>query len=581
MIKELEDQNVIAVCSPEQGEYINTVFLREKGNSTPENPRYRMILNMKDLNKDFVTYTRHKMHSLQTCLDLMEPNCFMASIDLKDAFHTIPMDVQDSKYLKFYIGNTLYKYQVLPMGFKDSPRIFCKILKPVLAHLRRKGHSSSVFIDDFFLMGTQQTYCSSNIQTSLPLLKSLGFDISDKSCLEPTQILHHLGFILNSITMTVCLSSEKKHKIRTLLLEVTSSNFIKVRLLAKVIGTLVACFPGVEYGKLFYRNLEITKIKALKPNRNFNRIIFLPAECFHEIKWWCSEGLDSFKAISHGNPDLIIQTDASGTGWGALIVNTKEATQGRWSENEQNLHINVLELKAVLLGITALCNNFTKCHIQIQIDNMTAVTYINNMGGTHSLMCNEVAKEIIMWAKDKQIWISACHIAGDSNGAADDLSRKFNDNIEWMLNKALFEKVCLRFGCPDIDLFASRINHQLPKYCSLFPDSNAVAIDAFAHKWDLFVYAFPPFNLIPRVLRKLREDNTRKAIIIVPKWNVSPWWPSLHRMLLSPPLHLPQMTNNILLPHKIRAKHPLQPLKLMACHLSGTGFSGQGFTPKQ
>ena len=69
---------------------------------------------------------------------------------------------------------------------------------------------------------------------------------------------------------------------------------------------------------------------------------------------------------------------------------------------------------------------------------------------------------------------------------------------------------------PDIDLFASRINHQLPKYISFLPDSEAFAIDAFSHQWNMFAYIFPPFNLIPRVLSKLQEDKTEKALVIVP-----------------------------------------------------------------
>ena len=67
MLRKLEEENVISKCISEKGEFINTVFLREKKDSTPESPKFRMILNMKELNKNYVEYTKHKMHSLQTC----------------------------------------------------------------------------------------------------------------------------------------------------------------------------------------------------------------------------------------------------------------------------------------------------------------------------------------------------------------------------------------------------------------------------------------------------------------------------------------------------------------------------------
>ena len=75
--------------------------------------------------------------------------------------------------------------------------------------------------------------------------------------------------------------------------------------------------------------------------------------------------------------------------------------------------------------------------------------------------------------------MSACHIAGKDN-EADGYSRKINIHTEWMLNKDVFNDLCRKFGCPDIDLFASRNNHQLPLYMSWFLDCHAYAI-AFSH----------------------------------------------------------------------------------------------------
>ena len=90
--------------------------------------------------------------------------------------------------------------------------MFGKILKCVLAKLHSKGHISSVYIDDFFLAGKTVEDCTLNVKDTLELLVSLGFDISKKSCLTPSNTLNHLGFTLDSIHMTVSLTKEKiKH----------------------------------------------------------------------------------------------------------------------------------------------------------------------------------------------------------------------------------------------------------------------------------------------------------------------------------------------------------------------------------
>jgi hypothetical protein len=48
-----------------------------------------MILNLKQLN-EHVAYHHFKMDTIQTALKLMHPSCFMASVDLKDAYYLVP-----------------------------------------------------------------------------------------------------------------------------------------------------------------------------------------------------------------------------------------------------------------------------------------------------------------------------------------------------------------------------------------------------------------------------------------------------------------------------------------------------------
>lgn len=72
-----------------------------------------------------------------------------------------------------------------------------------------------------------------------------------------------------------------------------------------------------------------------------------------------------------------------------------------------------------------------------------------------------------------------------------------------MLSHEIFENVVATFGMPDIDLFASRLNHQLPKYVSWEPDPGAAAVYAFSLHWgEMFIYVFPPFCLVNRCLQK-------------------------------------------------------------------------------
>ena len=77
------------------------------------------------------------------------------------------------------------------------------------------------------------------------------------------------------------------------------------------------------------------------------------------------------------------------------------------------------------------------------------------MGGSKSPLLNALAKEIWNWCIERDIWVSAVHIAGKLNTSADNKSRKFSDKHEWSLSKAYFLEIFSTFPEPNIDLFAS------------------------------------------------------------------------------------------------------------------------------
>ena len=90
-------------------------------------------------------------------------------------------------------------------------------------------------------------------------------------------------------------------------------------------------------------------------------------------------------------------------------VRGDQKTGELWILEEQAYHINYLELKAVLLGSKSLCSTIRNKHIRIQSDNAATVAYVNAMGVMKSTDCNNVAKQIWQWCRERVIWLSACH----------------------------------------------------------------------------------------------------------------------------------------------------------------------------
>ena len=141
-------------------------------------------------------------------------------------------------------------------------------------------------------------------------------------------------------------------------------------------------------------------------------------------------------------------------------------TGGQWTVEGSQLHINVLELIAVLFGLKSFFPLVVNRHIRIQSDSTTAVHYINNLGGVKSMKCHSIAKDIWLWALNKNNHLSAEHLPGSKNTVADEASRVFDVNTEWSLSFKVFVHIENEFGPFSIDLFASRLNSKHSVYVS-------------------------------------------------------------------------------------------------------------------
>ena len=74
-----------------------------------------MILNLEQL-FSFVEYHHFKMDTLTTAIKMMRKGCYMASVDLKDAYYTVPIAAEHQKFLKFLWRGCMYKFTCLPNG---------------------------------------------------------------------------------------------------------------------------------------------------------------------------------------------------------------------------------------------------------------------------------------------------------------------------------------------------------------------------------------------------------------------------------------------------------------------------------
>ena len=113
------------------------------------------------------------METLQQAIHMVKPGAYLASIDIKDAFYSVPIHEGHKKYLKFMWQGVALQFRAMPNGYVDAMRIFTKLLKPAFSTLREEGYESVIYVDDSLLQGDTASECLDNVVATLDALQQL------------------------------------------------------------------------------------------------------------------------------------------------------------------------------------------------------------------------------------------------------------------------------------------------------------------------------------------------------------------------------------------------------------------------
>lgn len=103
--------------SPSDGGLVSTIFVVPKPSG---GGGVRPVINLKPLNRQIV-YRRFKMEGMETVRDLLRQGDYMAKIDLKDAFLSVPVQPDDRCLLRFKWREILYGFSAMPFGLSSAP----------------------------------------------------------------------------------------------------------------------------------------------------------------------------------------------------------------------------------------------------------------------------------------------------------------------------------------------------------------------------------------------------------------------------------------------------------------------------
>eukprot|EP01126_Amoeba_proteus_P041576 TRINITY_DN4476_c0_g4_i12.p1 TRINITY_DN4476_c0_g4~~TRINITY_DN4476_c0_g4_i12.p1 ORF type:complete len:530 (+),score=62.30 TRINITY_DN4476_c0_g4_i12:1276-2865(+) len=481
------------------------------------------------------------MDTIRDLKDILMENDLMTKIDLKDAYLHLFFNKNFRKYCAFRWKGEVWQFISMMFGHVHAPRWWTKVMRAVVKYLRSLGIRCIIYIDDLIILhGTGMSQAKKEVEFVVDLLLKLGLTINmKKSILKPTTRVVFLGFVVDSRLMKIFVPGPKIKEIKKMANKLIKEEECTIRVLSSFLGKISAAAEAVLPWRLQTRALLLDKHKMFRDKCNWDSTVHLSKDSIEELQFWtnCVQDFNG-KEVRASQPNWITRSDSSKEGFGGTGPGWCLAAE--WSPQQSQLHNNTLETLAACQTIRnfVLQKKIEKGTILHQSDNMVAVSYLSKQGGRNPELSKPV-QEVWELCLERGIEIRAQHVPGDQmTKDCDFLSRMHKKQSEWMLPKETFLALERMWGPFPVDLFATQFNNQIEKFMSFWKDPKAMAQDALNQIWPQNCYAFPPFILTGRILKKIRMEQLT-VILITPLWESATWWPTIQSLAIEVPVKLP------------------------------------------
>ena len=208
------------------------------------------------------------------------------------------------------------------------------------------------YIDDWLVLADSVSELQEALNRILKLCQDLGIVVNfKKSDLEPKNRAKYLGLVLDSVLLRAFPTEARITKFMEVSATFMALQSPPARLWQIVLGHMASLEKLVLGAQLRMRSLQF----ALRGHWSASsdpplQPVPLTEECLEDLRWWREEGrLSQGVPLMTPPPEMHLFTNASLEGWGAHLQEL--VVSGVWTQDDQDLHINLLEMRAVLLGL--------------------------------------------------------------------------------------------------------------------------------------------------------------------------------------------------------------------------------------
>jgi ribonuclease HI/predicted FMN-binding regulatory protein PaiB len=373
----------------------------------------RMVINYKRLNDNTVD-DAFNIPNKQEWINRIQGSKYFSKFDLKAGFWQVKMAEESIPWTAFTCPQGHYEWLVMPLGLKNAPALFQRKMQNIF---NENQAFILVYVDDLLVFSKSYKEHIAHLETFFRKVEQNGLILSKKKmeiCKEKINFLgHEIGegkiylqeHIARKILQFPDTMNDKKILQQFLGIVNYARNYIDN--LAKLAGPLYAKLR--KNGQKYFNSEDIKLVKAIKEKVKYLKPLELPLD-------------DNY---------LIIETDASQEGWGAILKQKPNKFSAKTEEKICRYASGSYKLKTVnnidreILAIVHAINAFRLYlgfkEFTVRTDCEAICRYYNQINSKKSSTRRWVLFEDIITGNGYKVVFE--HIKGKDNCLPDIFSR--------------------------------------------------------------------------------------------------------------------------------------------------------------
>ena len=339
-------------------------------------------------------------------LDLLGGALYYTALDLASGYWQVKMEATSQEKTAFSTYAGLFEFRKMPFGLVNAPATFQRLMEVVLAGLARK--ICLVYLDDVLVLGRTLDEHNTNLAQVLERLREAGIRLKPSKCSFTMREIEYLGHVVSG------------EGIRT---APSKLEAVKLYLVPKDVKSLRLFLGLVSYYRRFIPGFS--RVAAPLHTLTEKDVPFSwTEECqqaFEELRRLLTD--TPVLAFPNFTRPLILETDASGSGLGAVLAQEQEdgttrpiAYASRSLQAHERIY-GVTELEG--LGVVWAVNHFRsylyghRCKVYTDYEVLKALLNTPQPSG-----------KLARWGMAiQELDLQILHRSGKCNENADALSR--------------------------------------------------------------------------------------------------------------------------------------------------------------